>query len=103
MTNLKKETIEALSQNGKTKEDVIWAGTPEQEIPLVLFWQYTDKEYNDGYGHPEVNQRLVVVGDNWWLERYEYDGSEWWEYKELPTRPKEETYFDIIFEGECDD
>ena len=30
----------------------------------------------------EVAEDLVVVGDNWWIERHEYDGNEWWEYKE---------------------
>lgn len=97
MANLKKETIEALTRNGKTKEDVVWVGTPKQEIPLILFWQYADREYDKGYGISEVNEDLLVVGDNWWLERHEYDGFEWWEYKELPQRPKEETHFDIIF------
>ena len=29
---------------------------------------------------------LVVVGDNWWIERRDYDGSEWWEYKEKPKQ-----------------
>ena len=32
----------------------------------------------------QVADDLVVVGDSWWLERHEYDGSEWWEYKEKP-------------------
>lgn len=27
----------------------------------------------------------MVVGDDWWLERHEYDGSEWWEFKRLPS------------------
>lgn len=98
--NLKDETIEVLREHGKTKDDVWWAGTEGREIPLVLFWQYTDKIYDNGYGGAEVNSDLIVVGDNWWLERHEYDGSEWWEYKELPQRPKEETYFNIIFNWE---
>ena len=28
---------------------------------------------------------LVLVGDGWWIERCEYDGSEWWEFKTIPT------------------
>ena len=27
---------------------------------------------------------LVLVGKDWWLKRYEYDGDECWEYKEQP-------------------
>lgn len=29
------------------------------------------------------------MGDDWWLERHEYDGSEWFELKELPDKPKQ--------------
>lgn len=39
---------------------------------------------------PEVPQYvatdLVLVGDDWWIERAEYDGSEWWEFKSIPVR-----------------
>lgn len=31
---------------------------------------------------------LKIVGDNWWLERHEYDGAEWFEFKTLPQKPK---------------
>jgi hypothetical protein len=30
----------------------------------------------------------MVIGSDWWLERHEYDGSEWWEFKSLP-KPRE--------------
>lgn len=44
------------------------------------------------YGHhpgtEEVATDLLVVGDGWWLERHEYDGSEWWEHKALPAKPE---------------
>ena len=33
---------------------------------------------------------LLIVGDDWWLERHEYDGAEWWEFKTLPCEPFEE-------------
>jgi len=29
---------------------------------------------------------LTVAGDDWWLERHGYDGSEWWEFKTLPKK-----------------
>ena len=28
-----------------------------------------------------------IVGDNWWLERDEYDGAEGWEFKVMPIKP----------------
>lgn len=40
-------------------------------------------------GSPQVAEDLLIVGDTWCLERHEYDGSEWWEYKELPKEPTE--------------
>jgi hypothetical protein len=43
--------------------------------------------YDDGFGGNEIPLSLVVVGDDWWLERGEYDGSEWWEFKRLPPAP----------------
>ena len=98
MRNLKDETIEMLREHGKSEKDVVWTGTDTEEIPIELFWKYADKYYDDGYGGNEVNSRLLVVGNDWWLERHEYDGAEWWEYKQLPERPKEKTDSNIIFD-----
>ena len=85
--NLKEETLEELKEHGKTWEDVKFiqgkdfaVANPKKEILKLM-----NVEYDDGYGAPEVAQDLLIVGDKWWLERHEYDGSEWWEYKELPT------------------
>lgn len=30
----------------------------------------------------------MIVGENWWLERSEYDGSEGWEYKQAQKEPE---------------
>ena len=48
--------------------------------------------YDSGYGSNEIPMNLVIVGDNWWLERAEYDGSEWWEFKTLPIKPDKEEF-----------
>jgi len=45
-------------------------------------------EYDSGYGATKVAKDLVIVGEDWWLERCEYNGSEWWEFKTLPVKPK---------------
>ena len=71
MRNLLIETQEILENNEKSFDDVKWIGT-----------------LNDGIEH--VCLGLLVVGDNWWLERHEYDGSEWWEFKTIPNKPKGE-------------
>ena len=41
-------------------------------------------DYDEGYGSQELFG-TIVFKDNTWLERGEYDGSEWWERHELPT------------------
>lgn len=86
LTNLLQETLETLRDNGKTPADVIWVGSGDgtKAITWEQFVEIANVGYNSGYGGHEVNGGLVVVGDTWWLERGEYDGSEWWEVKERP-------------------
>ena len=88
--NLLKETIEILEENKKTFEDIEWIGTKNHFIDVERFKKIADTEYDDGYGSPQVAQNLIIVGNNWWLERHEYDGSEWWEYKEIYKKPSNE-------------
>ena len=88
--NLLKETNHVLKENGKSLKDIKWVGCNEFTIPLENFVTCADNVYDNGYGAQEVAIDLVIVGDDWWMERHEYDGSEWWEYKELPQQPSEE-------------
>ena len=86
MANLLKETLDILKENNKRLSDILWFGTDKFSIDgdlLLLF----DAEYDDGYSCNEVDLSLKVVGYDWWLERTEYDGSEWWEFKTMPTEP----------------
>ncbi len=85
--NLLTETIEALKENGQTPEQVMWCGTDDFWFTWEEFVALANKEYDDGFGAPEVDFNLLVVGKDWWLERHEYDGSEWWEYKQTPVKP----------------
>lgn len=87
MKNLLKETIEILTRFGKNTSDVRWVGTQSQLGTWEDFIKIADIEYDCGYGGNEVEGSLVIVGNNWWLERGEYDGSEWWEFKMLPSEP----------------
>ena len=87
MANLLEETKEILSKHGKELRDIIWCGSNKNYVDVDKFIELADTRYDDGYGAPEVAENLLVVGNNWWLERHEYDGSEWWEYKECPQKP----------------
>ena len=86
MENLLEETKEKLAVCHKTPKDVLWVGSSDgsEAITWEEFEKMADFDYDDGYGAAEIRMDLVVVGKDWWLERYEYDGSEWWVYKEQP-------------------
>lgn len=85
MINFLKETLNSLRAYGKKPEDVEFVSDGIDSITFEEFSKIADFEYDNGYGLQEINGILVIVGDNWWLERTEYDGLEWWSYK---TRPK---------------
>lgn len=91
-TNLLKETLKVLKSRHKTPADVQWVGS--QDGTYAISWDefaaIADVNYDASYGSAEIVMDLVVVGDSWWLERGEYDGSEWWEFKSKPTWSVEE-------------
>lgn len=89
MQNLLQETISVLDKHGLSKDHVKWCGSSEFGwFHWATFARLANREYNDGYGSQQVCKDLLVVGADWWLERHEYDGVEWWEYKTMPARPK---------------
>lgn len=90
MTNLWEETLRELGTYGKTFKDVKYIQGSDFGITKENFEQVAKKsDYDSGFGGAEVAEDLVIVGDSWWLERHEYDGSEWWEYKEKPKQINE--------------
>jgi hypothetical protein len=66
----------------KPQEDIS-INTNEIEKVYELF---KDVSYDDGYGRQYL-YGIVMFTDNTWLERREYNGSEWWEHITTPTRP----------------
>ena len=86
--NLYYETVSFLTKQGKSIDDVVFVSGNGHEIPMDNFVAIAKAyNYDEGYGTNEVPTDLLVVGKDWWIERYEYDGSEWWEFKTLPARP----------------
>ena len=85
--NLLQETKDTLKENGKTIRDILWVGSENFYVDLIEFIEVADVEYDGSYGASEVAEDLIVVGKDWWLERHEYDGSEWWEFKTMPKKP----------------
>lgn len=86
MTNLLEETLYIMKQNGVS---------PEDELIVVMdnahfcYWKdfvavAENYNYDSDYGFVEVNEHLKIAGADWWMERHEYDGCEWWEFKRHP-------------------
>lgn len=88
MENLREETLAILKENNKTIEDIKFITDGENLIDIESFFIKADRLYDNGWGCAEVDLALKIVGDNWWLERSEYDGAEGWDFKESPTMPK---------------
>ena len=83
--NLLEETLKKLHEYGKEPKDVVFVTDGD----VSVFWrefaeQATNFYYDNGFGFVMVNEKLKIVGADWWLERFEYDGSEWWEFKTQP-------------------
>lgn len=81
--NLWKETVAKLEKHGKTVADIKFVQTRKGRINN--FEELAKKiDYDDGYGGQQIEPSLVIVGDDWWLERAEYDGAGWFEFKKQP-------------------
>ena len=91
--NLLRETKQVLMEHGLGPEDVLWVGRPKLNCKCSWagFVRQANFIYSNGYGGAEIPMGLVVVGKDWWLERAEYDGAEWWEFKRIPEEPKGES------------
>ena len=82
--NLWEETLDKLKVSNKTIDDVCYIICQNYIIPIDEYKKIADCTYDNGYGLPVVNVDLKIVGDDWWLEREEYDGSEWFSFKQKP-------------------
>lgn len=97
--NLLKETLDYLARHGKSSADVLWCGNSEFKFDWTTFTHLANQEYDEGHGVNEVSMDLKVVGKDFWLERHEYDGSEWWEFKQQPTEPANTRIPETLFGG----
>lgn len=85
--NLWDETVDELKEHGKEPKDIQFVCG--NDFGLINFEDLAKRtDYDNGYGGQAIAADLKVVGKDWWLERHEYDGAEWWEYKELPKKPE---------------
>ena len=97
--NLLHETLTDLSREGLSPDDVRFVRTKTATCDWPTFARYAETcNYYAGYGTNTIHYSLVIVGDDWWLERGEYDGSEWWEFKRKPEQEELPllTYIDLL-------
>lgn len=84
--NLYDETVRILDDYGKTMQDIVFIQGNDFRISWDNFVSVAkETNYDDGFGAQEVAMDLVLVGDGFWLEREEYDGSEGWVFKQMPS------------------
>lgn len=99
LTNFKEETLDVLEYYGKSIKDIKWIGRLEHynkkigedeqvKYDIDDFFSKIDFEYDSGFGGVRIPLDLVIVGEDWWMERWEYDGAECWKFKCLPDEPK---------------
>lgn len=85
--NAKQELLKILKENNKTVDNIVaifikyeLSYTKIIEINKIeqLDFNYTDGGVQELFGY-------VLLDDQDWLERHDYDGAEWWEYKKYPS------------------
>lgn len=90
MTNFLDETKEFLSEHGKSLDNILFIQDDKFSVKdKELFFYFMNFEYDDGFGSQEIPGSLIMVGKDFWIERHEYDGSEWWEFKQMPIKKRE--------------
>ena len=105
MANWYKDTLRAMEDAWKSFEDIkycwfsnfeeyqtriqpdyfIMNENTQESVEKLKKW-LMHFEYDSWWGWQEFFWE-VVFNDGTWLERWEYDGSEWREYKKTPERP----------------
>jgi hypothetical protein len=100
-TNLLHETLSVLRRNHKSPTDILWIGTKDgsEIMSYKDFEILANNLYDNDYGSVYVKEDLVIVGDNWWLERYIYDGAEYWKFKTLPTMQNQTQKLTHVFDN----
>lgn len=86
--NALEEIKEVLEENNKTTDNITAIRVTLDKgdwdnIKIYTLEDLKDLHYVRGYGAQEL-RGFILLDDNDWLERLEYDGAEWWEYRRNP-------------------
>ncbi len=72
---------------GNSQYFILRLGASDPETDA--FFESLDFEYDSGYGRQHLFGTVWLEKEGTWMERGEYDGSEWWDYHECPEIPME--------------
>ncbi len=91
--NAKQELLEMLKIHNKTTDNIVAIIVTYdpyfKNVRKIKSLEELDFDYYEGYGGQEL-YGYVLLDDQDWLERAEYDGAGWWEYKKYPSYLLEE-------------
>lgn len=104
MINLRTETIDFLKHHNKTEQDVKYVIIHNIRCSFEYFLDLVkNMNYDNGYGIPYIREGIYCIGEDWWISRYEYDGSEYWKFNQKPeytnTNYEEITLDDILYKN----
>lgn len=92
LINLLEETNKFLQFYNKTLSDVKFIFGNDYRISVDNFVEIAkDTYYDAGLGVQEVAKDLILIGKDFYATRYEYEGTEGWEYVPMPFNIPEET------------
>ena len=83
-TNLLEETLECMRVFDVGVIDVNYVYVQHRKITWNEFESLAKTIwYDEGYGGRNIHPSLTIVGKLWLMTRWEYDGSEGWEFNDI--------------------
>ena len=80
MSNLLIETVSTLRKNDKGIKNILWCEKDGFRFSWEDFKELADLDYDNASGKQLIASDLRVYGVDFWLERYEFDGTEGWSF-----------------------
>jgi hypothetical protein len=85
----------AFGDSWTDKEDRMKLKPAYTQEDLKEFLTFLDSEYDSGYGGQELFG-VIYCEDGVWMNRGEYDGSEWWNINKYPNLRNSFTEVDVL-------
>lgn len=84
------ETVLTLKRNKHNISDILWCEKDYYFFSFEEFKNIAKFDYDNSSGVQVISKNLRIYGTNFFLERYEFDGTEGWSFIDLlPEKPLE--------------